>query len=383
MISIDEAISASERRSKRLWLVSIVWVCIMIIVVVIFGIAIYQFNQTRTQINVLKETATNLIADLQKHQDELSLLERTSFAQGRQLYALSLLMRGPEKLTPVEKEFVARETNAGSLKAPSSDFLIEQGISEFNNGKFNSAYNIFSEVLSSVKDNKALASLLYSLRSQADFGLEDFAKATADVTEALILGDKTKDRLTLLMYRADALTRMGRYEEAEKDIAEVMRSDDPSVRGGALNSRGLIKLKKQDWIGAETDFRSASQLQPGSSSARLDNVGIIYLSQGEWSKAYEWSSDIIQLPDKSSNWIWIIRALAADKLGKTSERDEAVREYQKRLPDPGPEGELSFYLMPGEHGMVGRRKSNIDELSFYLPEGLAQIAKGWAVQREK
>ena len=64
MITIDEAISYSERRAKRLWLVGILWLVIMVIVAFIFGISIYQFNSTRHELDHLRSVANKLITQI-------------------------------------------------------------------------------------------------------------------------------------------------------------------------------------------------------------------------------------------------------------------------------------------------------------------------------
>jgi len=54
MISIDEAILNSERRAKRFWLLSILWVIIMLATTSVIAFSLYQFNKTQREINNLK-----------------------------------------------------------------------------------------------------------------------------------------------------------------------------------------------------------------------------------------------------------------------------------------------------------------------------------------
>ena len=111
MISIDEAILDSQRRAKRFWLISIAWTIVMLVTASIIGISLYQFTKTQREINDLKITANQLIMELEKTKENLEQLRKTGSAQSRQIYALSLLTLGPDKLTSEQKEFIKRQAD--------------------------------------------------------------------------------------------------------------------------------------------------------------------------------------------------------------------------------------------------------------------------------
>lgn len=355
MISIDEAISVSQRRAKRLWLLSVVWASVMVVLGVIFGTAIYQFNQTRKELNELKQTAAKLIADLQKTKDELSVLKKTGSVQSRHLYALSLQMLPPEKLTAEQKEFIRRQADENSSEGLTPDSLTVQAYSALIDRKFQDAYDNYTLALSL----KADFGPAYAGRSLVDMALEDFAKANSDLTQALALDKDPTDRPILLAWRANALTRLGKIDDAKRDVDEANSATDPEVRAMALNDRGFIELKKKDWQGAEADFRAAAKLQPEQARSRLENIGIIYLFQSNWNKAYDWSVEVSKMPDKSGGWMWLIEALAAEKLGKSAERKIAFEQYLAKVDDP---------------------KTITDSLEPFLPDDLAQLAHNWVLQ---
>jgi tetratricopeptide (TPR) repeat protein len=359
MISIDQAISVSERRAKKLWLVSVIWALIMMIIAIIFGISIYQFNETKSRLNQLQQTAGKLITDLQKTQEELSLLKKTGSVQSRQLFALSLQMRGPDKLTPEQKEFVKRAAEEGSRETPTPDGLAIQAYSALIDGDYQTSYDIYGEALSLKEDYEPA----YAGRSEVDLVLEDFQKAYDDATRALALNKDAADRPALLVLRARALMNLNRTVEAEGDVAEAVHSNDPLTKANAINTRGLIDIKKQAWTQAESDFRAAAQLvPPDSATLSLDNIGIIYLAQSNWAKAYDWGVQISNRPDNLSWWIFMIKALAAEKMGKREESKAALQSYMTRARDP---------------------RRDIDDLCLLLPQDLAQLAKKWVLNTEK
>jgi uncharacterized SAM-binding protein YcdF (DUF218 family) len=78
MISIDEAIISSERRAKRFWLISILWIIIMLATTSIIGVSLYQFSKTQREINELKITADRLVAELEKTKEGLITAVRLS-----------------------------------------------------------------------------------------------------------------------------------------------------------------------------------------------------------------------------------------------------------------------------------------------------------------
>ena len=155
------------------------------------------------------------------------------------------------------------------------------------------------------------------------------------------------------------MLRLGKVEEAEEDLAEASHSDEPSDKAKVFNIRGLVKIKKHDWEGAETDFRDAANLVPDLAQGRLENIGVIYLLEEKWTVTYEWAIKISKMSDKTGQWIWMIKGLALEKLGRTQERQAAVREFVEKNRDP---------------------KRSLRDLSFYLPDDLAQLAQSWVQQ---
>lgn len=358
MISIDEAISVSQRRAKRLWVVSIIWVAVMAGIAFVFGVSIYQFNETRSQIDELKATATKLIADLQQTKNELSLLKRTGSVQSRHLYALSLQMRPPDKLTSEQKEFIKRQVEETSKEGSAPEALTVQAYSELIDKKLQDAYDDYSYAMTLQVDFAPA----YAGRSLVDSALGDFTKASADLTQALALDKDPTHRPILLAWRAEALAKLGKIADAEQDLAEADKSSDPEIRSMVLNDRGFVQLKKKNWDEAEAAFREAAKLQPEQARGRLENIGLVYLWQSEWTKAYDWSVKISELPDKSGGWVWMIEALAAEKLGKSAERKAALRQYITN---------------------INGANSEAASLNAFLPDELARLAQNWVVQGQK
>ncbi len=358
MISIDEAILSSERRAKRVWLISILWIIIMLATASIIGVSLYQFSKTQREINTLKDTANRLVTELEKTKEELTQLRKTGSAQSRQIYALSLLTLGTDKLTPEQKEFIKHQADEASSQQPTPASLTVEAYSDFIDKKYQASYDTYTEALILEGD----LSQAFAGRGLVDLALENFAKANDDLTHALKLDKDVTHRPFLLLKRSHALTRLGKIEEAGQDATEASQGGDPGIRSDALNSRGLVKLKERDWKGAEADFRASADLMPDWARGRLENIGVIYLFEKNWTAAYEWSMKTSKMTGKTGGWMWIIEALAAEKLGKPQERQAAVGAYISKVPEP---------------------KQDLDELSFYLPDDLAQLAKSWVSQAAK
>ena len=98
---------------------------------------------------------------------------------------------------------------------------------------------------------------------------------------------------------------------------------------------------------------------PDLAQGRLENIGVIYLLEEKWTVTYEWAIKISKMSDKTGQWIWMIKGLALEKLGRTQERQAAVREFVEKNRDP---------------------KRSLRDLSFYLPDDLAQLAQSWVQQ---
>jgi tetratricopeptide (TPR) repeat protein len=358
MITIDDAISYSERRAKRLSLIGLVWIVMMLAVASIFGVSVYQFNDTRRELDHLKSTADQLIADLEKTKDELSILKNKGSSQSKQIYALSLQILGSNTLTSEQKEFVKRQAQEAAREQPTPNSLTVQAASELIKGDFQQAFDTYTEAVS-LDPQFAEA---YAGRANVDLMLNDVGKGYDDLTQALTVDKDLSHRPFLLARRSSALLTLGRIEEAERDAAEASGSDDPTGRGYALNSRGFIKLVKKDWEGAQADFRAAAALLPDQKRFALENIGIIYLVQSKWTEAYDWSLELSKMNDATGGWVWLIEALAAERLGKDQERQAAVQEFMNNVWAP---------------------ESNVRELSRYLPGDLAQLARSWVLPADK
>ena len=267
-------------------------------------------------------------------------------------------MLGSNTLTSEQKEFVKRQAQEAAREQPTPNSLTVQAASELINGDYQRSFDTYTEALS-LDPQFAEA---YAGRASADIMLEDIEKEYNDLTQALTIDKDLSHRPILLSRRAGALLGLGRIEEAEHDAADANGSDDPTDRGYALNSRGFIKLVKKDWEGAEVDFRTAASLLPDQKRAFLENIGIVYLAQSNWTKAYNWSVEVSKMTDDTGGWMWLIEALAAERLGKDKERRAALQEFMAKVWAP-------------EH--------NARELSRYLSEDLAQLARDWVLHGDK
>src|SRR5262249_45355917 len=140
--------------------------------------------------------------------------------------------------------------------------------------------------------------------------------------------------------------------EAIADYSEVINSSVETVLHKST-ANGFSSLLKKEYENAERNFRAAADASPSSDKAgMLENIGLIYLAQSDWDRAYKWSVEVAKT-SVGPAWNPMIQALAAEKLGMTQQREDAVKNFIQRNSDP---------------------KETLADLESYLPEDLAQLA---------
>jgi tetratricopeptide (TPR) repeat protein len=378
MTSLDEAMARSERRARRLWLISLVWVFIMVAVAAMFARSIYKFDETsvdilkiREEITAQQRQAQQLISDLEKTKQTMSALERSMLEKlsvhDAELHVLHLQIFSIKDLTPAQKDFVkelARKQsgNQSMDERPSTDrviTLIVQAYSELLDGNYTRSYDTYTKALAADPQSATA----YAGRATAAAESGEFLKAYMDYTEAIQLQKDESIRSMILPLRGDALISLGKIDEAQSDFVEAGRSQEPVVRGQALNGLGRVGVLRKDWQGAEKNFRDSAEIDPGRKAGVLENIGLIYLAQSDWGRAYSWNIEMSKMVDSSQIlWGWVIQALAAEKLGKTQESTDLVKRFLQSSKNP---------------------KRNLSALEIYLGDDLGQLARKLIQQAEK
>ncbi len=377
MTTIDEALLHSERRAKQFWLVSILWVVIMVAVAGAFAMAILRFNQTEAHIKETEEhlnktrqavmeriisiesnikqqqeRVDNLIADLDRKSAAFSRLEKTLTdtiqEQDKLSHALNLQTVDPKNLTSQQQNFIKQQAKETPNEPPNAGKLAVQAFSQYVDGSYDRAIDLYTEAL---KVDPELGGA-YVGRAQVNFKLKRYEQALADQTRAIEL--KAGPTHELYYMRAKILMKLDRRNEAISDYVEVSKS--AITAKDKLSAEGFIALWRKEYENAAQDFRLAADASPPSDKAgMLENIGLIYLGQSDWDRAYKWSVEISKT-SVGPSWNPMIQALAAEKLGMTQQRQEAVKNFIQRNSDP---------------------KETLSDLEMYLPEDLAQLAAQW------
>jgi tetratricopeptide (TPR) repeat protein len=368
MTSFEEAITISERRAKRFWLVSVAWVLVMSAVAVIFGVSIARFERANDELTnkiesmqsrliTQQDRAEALIIELERTKAALSALERTTFDKltdhEKQLHVLNLQLKA-DKLTPEQKEIIKEQAKQPANEKPTTNSLIVQAFSQYLDGDYQRSYDTYTVAIG--QDPKLADA--YIGRALPAVKLKKYQEAYGDLTKALNLSIVDFQRSQVLLNRADVLARLGKPSEAEKDLTEAEKLT--TDRAQVLNRRGFVALLAKDWQAAEENFRRAAELARGSTKLTyVENIGLIYLYQSKWTEAYKWTTELSKTSG-GGEWTPMIQALAAEKLGNTRVRDESVKIFIQRSYRP---------------------KEQLADLESYLPDELAQLARSWVQQR--
>lgn len=140
-----------------------------------------------------------------------------------------------------------------------------------------------------IEEGNAMA---HYLLGRADNGLGDGMGCVAHLDKAIVLKeDFTEARLL----RAEALSKMQRYEEATEDINSVL-AQNPEEEA-ALLLRGQIEETTGKEEAAEADYRLVTELNPFNEQAFL-LLGRFYIGQQKLAEAIALFSEAIELnPD--------------------------------------------------------------------------------------
>jgi tetratricopeptide (TPR) repeat protein len=396
MVEIDEAIRLSERRARFSWLASLLWLAMMIIVFGAFVISIRRFDQTQSEINRTRDEvyqtqseingareqisniasrisnlektlidqqsrADNLISELEKNKSALSALEKTTLDrlddQEKRIHALGLQFQDSRNITSVQREFLKQEETKSSISGNPATALTLKGISQFLDGKYDIAYDLYNEAIH-VNPNFVDA---YVGRARAERKLHKQKEAIDDLTHALNLSEDANVREYVLAERARTHMEMEQFDAAQKDISDW--GELAKNKAQERNWTGLVNLARKDWTSAEKDFRVAAESEetPMRKAGYLENIGLIYLDQANWQRAFEWSQEVSKIYD-GSGWNAMIQALALDKLGRTDERDVAIRNFVQRNFDP---------------------KDVVNDMTTYVPDDLATLATQWVRDKSR
>jgi len=134
---------------------------------------------------------------------------------------------------------------------------------------------------------------IYASRAALLNNMGDYTKAIADLNEAIKL--RPREPIAYLN-RGVAHFSMGQYDKAITDYDEVLKLDPQSV--AAYSNRCMTRaIVGRDYPGATL------KLRPNDPYAH-DNLGLIYLKQGQWAKAIEAYTASLKVEPQRARALW-------------------------------------------------------------------------------
>ncbi|MHB1084241.1 MAG: tetratricopeptide repeat protein [Thiobacillus sp.] len=131
--------------------------------------------------------------------------------------------------------------------------------------------------------------VLYTLRGDAYYDLDDLHGATENYTAAIKLDDRQDNAY---FGRGMALGRMGRVDEGIADLdVFIQRHPDSSV---AYTKRGVRNIWRNNLLEAERDLTRAIEIDPANAEAH-DDLGVVYAQHNRIRQAAQHFSTAIQL----------------------------------------------------------------------------------------
>ena len=169
---------------------------------------------------------------------------------------------------------------------------------------------------------------LYKLRALARRNGGDEESALSDISKAIRLQPNNED---YLVKRAVINLKFGNTQAARFDAF----SDDLTGTRSVNQLRALLYIVLGDETAALDYTQRAMELTltPSVKAGILENMGILLAKKGRWKEAFDNTERVLELTDTLA-WNWLIRAIAANRLGLGAEEDEALSQWrstQKRF----------------------------------------------------
>ena len=201
--------------------------------------------------------------------------------------------------------------------------------------------------------------VLYTLRGDAYYALNDLHGATENYTRAIKLDDKQDNAY---FGRGMARGRMGLVDEGIADLSVfIRRHPDSSV---AYTKRGVRNIWRNNLVEAERDLARAVQLDPSNAEAH-DDLGVVHAKNNRIEQAAQHFSTAIRL-DPSYQKAYHNLAICYHLTGQNSKALEIVD--AGLLLDPDSRGTLMLKstILQALGKTAEARK--IEESAEFLPE---------------
>ena len=337
-LNVSRIYEEARRNSRRLWLISGIWAATLIALGAMFTYSLRGFQETAneiqnltTDIQHLEVRAKKILADLEQMQQNLGQVQELQKTH-TEVYALRL-----------QNE----KSKGGSLSAQEEQFLSDvlvQFEQRVPKAKSASDDKIFKKILFLANNayHKAVRSRMLGKFDESE---RWFKKSIPYFQRAIILQD---DDPSTLFRLAHAQQQAKELRASVRNLQKVIksygeddfRSYDPFKLLGlsllmfgdypaALESFGKaveLARKKQEKYGLD---QKAVQMQTRRVAGALENIGIVYLHQRDWESALK-NTDEVTAISADMTWNWLVRAVAADKLGRQDLANESHKIWLER-----------------------------------------------------
>ena len=224
--------------------------------------------------------------------------------------------------------FVARAQNSYS-------FWVEKSANFIENNRPDSAVFALQNAMALEPANKNNTVLLLGL-GILQCELQMYDDAYISLTAALV-NNSTPE--LVLHHRASLLCHLGRFEEAMEDYNAILAQDVQNVE--AYYRRGLLFLEKNNRTQAETDFKTAQNIDVNSLFAKLSKA-LMYKIEENWPAAEKIYSEIIKNSPNPASVLYLDRAecyVNSEQFSKAAVDLRAVEKTERDNP--------FFYVLQG------------------------------------
>lgn len=209
-------------------------------------------------------------------------------------------------------------------------------------------------------DTEPHFAVLYTLRGDTYYALNDLHGATENYTRAIKLDDK-QDKA--YFGRGMALGRMGRVDEGVADLSVfIQRHPDSSA---AYTKRGVRNIWRNNLMEAERDLTRAVQLDPSNAEAH-DDLGVVHAKNNRIQQAVQHFSTAIRL-DPSYQKAYHNLAICYHMTGQNPKALEIVD--AGLLLDPDSRGTLMLKSTILHTLGKTEEAKKIEDRAEFLPEG--------------
>jgi tetratricopeptide (TPR) repeat protein len=335
----ERALAASEkaaqRRQKQFWVLGVVWVAVVLLGVFYYRSQIDRLEQRlegasnalsvkvdslTAQVDVMRvqvTTINRLRQDLFALRDSL---ERNISARTKDLDPLSSALElaqakvAFEPLTREEEE--ALDTQRRKVQEQeTTQALYLQGSALVTDDPQTAIKKLEAAVGKDPKYEPAWAALGSAYRYAFQYKNAEHALLTAIGMNP----NRTSTRFELCYVQM-------RLQTVVKDSAcdsKGWNSND--WRKPHSNGFNAYRLEKYDE--AEREWRRAAELRP-TPAGSLENLGLIYVRQSQWQKAFD-NAQMVKLIDPESSWNWLFLWISADRLGRKDQSTRAREAWKK------------------------------------------------------